>query len=66
MTALYVIANLLLGLHLFHGAWSMFQSLGINNPRFNKWRRWLAMGLSYLITLGNISMPLAVAFGVIH
>ena len=60
-----MIANLLLGIHLFHGVWSMFQSLGINNPRFNKWRRWLAMGLSYLITLGNVSMPLAVAFGVI-
>ncbi len=47
VTAFYVIANLLLGIHLFHGIWSMFQSLGINNPRFNKWRRWLAMGLSY-------------------
>jgi succinate dehydrogenase / fumarate reductase cytochrome b subunit len=56
---------LLLGIHLFHGIWSMFQSLGINNPRFNKWRRWLAQGLSILIVAGNISMPLAVAFGVI-
>jgi succinate dehydrogenase / fumarate reductase cytochrome b subunit len=65
VTALYVLANLLLGLHLYHGTWSMFQSLGINNPRFNKWRRWLAVGLSYAITLGNVSMPLAVAFGVI-
>lgn len=65
VTAFYVFANLLLGIHLFHGIWSMFQSLGINNPRFNKWRRWLAQGLSVLITLGNVSMPLAVAFGVI-
>ena len=65
VTAFYVIANVLLGIHLFHGVWSMFQSLGINNPRFNKWRRWLAMGLSFLITLGNVSMPLAVLFGVI-
>ena len=65
VVALYVFANLLLGIHLFHGIWSMFQSLGINNPRFNKWRRWLAQGLSALIVAGNISMPLAVAFGVI-
>jgi succinate dehydrogenase / fumarate reductase cytochrome b subunit len=65
VVALYVFANLLLGIHLFHGIWSMFQSLGINNPRFNKWRRWLAQGLSILIVAGNISMPLAVAFGVI-
>jgi succinate dehydrogenase / fumarate reductase cytochrome b subunit len=65
VVAFYVFANLLLGIHLFHGTWSMFQSLGINNPRFNKMRRWLAIGLSYGITLGNVSMPLAVAFGVI-
>jgi len=65
VTFFYVVANLLLGIHLFHGIWSMFQSLGINNPRFNRWRRWLAQGLSMAIALGNVSMPLAVAFGVI-
>ena len=32
---LYIVANLALGLHLFHGAWSIFQTLGWNNPRFN-------------------------------
>lgn len=62
---LYVVANLLLGVHLYHGTWSMFQSLGINNPRFNAWRRWLAQGLAVVITLGNISMPVAIYFGVI-
>jgi len=30
----YVFANVLLGIHLFHGAWSIFQSFGWNNPRF--------------------------------
>ncbi|MDP3983917.1 MAG: succinate dehydrogenase cytochrome b subunit [Acidimicrobiia bacterium] len=65
VTAFYVLANLLLGIHLFHGAWSMFQSLGINNPRFNQWRRWFAIGLSSVIVLGNISMPLAIQFGII-
>ena len=29
-------ANLALGLHLYHGGWSLFQSLGWNNPRFNR------------------------------
>ncbi len=65
VTAFYVLANLLLGTHLFHGAWSMFQSLGLNHPRFNLWRRWFAVGLATLITAGNISMPLAVQFGLI-
>jgi succinate dehydrogenase / fumarate reductase cytochrome b subunit len=65
VTTLYVVANLLLGIHLYHGAWSMFQSLGINNPRFNKWRRWFAQGLAAVIVVGNISMPIAAQFGMI-
>ena len=41
---LYIVANIALGIHLFHGTWSLFQSLGWNNPRFNKWRAGLAAG----------------------
>ena len=63
MTAFYVIAMVLLGLHLYHGAWSMFQSLGINHPRFNAVRRYFAIGLAVLVTVGNAIMPLAVYFG---
>ena len=36
---LYIVANIALGIHLFHGTWSLFQSMGWNNPRFNPWRR---------------------------
>ena len=36
---LYIVANIALGIHLFHGSWSLFQSLGLNNPRFNNARR---------------------------
>lgn len=63
VVVLYVVANLALGLHLYHGAWSMFQSLGINSPRFNAWRRYLAIAVAYGITLANISMPIAVYVG---
>lgn len=65
VTAFYVLANLALAPHIFHGAWSMFQSLGVNHPRFNPWRRYLAIGLSGFITIGNIIMPLAVLFGLV-
>ena len=65
VTVLYVVGALLLGVHLYHGAWSMFQSLGINHPRFNSWRRALAIGLSAVIGIGFILPPLAVAFGVL-
>ncbi len=63
VAAVYVIANLALGLHLYHGAWSMFQSLGINNPRINLARRRFAQGFAALIVLGNISFPIAVQAG---
>jgi succinate dehydrogenase / fumarate reductase cytochrome b subunit len=65
VSALYIVANLALGLHLFHGAWSMFQSLGLNNPRWNAWRRNFAIGFAVLIAVVNISFPVAVLTGVV-
>jgi succinate dehydrogenase / fumarate reductase, cytochrome b subunit len=65
VTAFYVLANLALAPHIYHGAWSMFQSLGVNHPRFNQWRRYLAIGLAAFIAIGNITMPLAVLFGLV-
>ena len=64
MAGLYIVANLALGVHLFHGAWSFFQSVGWNNPRFNAWRRKFAIGLSAIIVLGNLSFPIMRQFGV--
>jgi succinate dehydrogenase / fumarate reductase cytochrome b subunit len=63
VTFFYVVAMFALGVHLYHGAWSMFQSLGINHPRFNTARRYFAIGLAALVTVGNAIMPLAVLFG---
>ena len=62
----YIVANIALGLHLYHGVWSLFQSLGWSHPRFNHWRSWLAHGFAWLITLGNISFPLAVMTGLVR
>jgi len=59
----YIIAMGALALHLYHGAWSMFQSLGVNHPRFNLWRRGFAIGLAALVFVGNSIMPLAVMLG---
>lgn len=65
VAALYVVANLALGVHIFHGAWSLFQSLGLNNPRFNQWRRNFAGGFALLIVLGNLSFPIMVQANVL-
>lgn len=61
----YVVANLLLGLHLTHGAWSIFQSLGWNNPRFNSWRTAFARGFAAIVVIGNVSFPIAVTVGIV-
>lgn len=62
----YVVANILLGIHLFHGAWSIFQSFGWNNPRFNKWRRAFATGFAAVVVVGNVSFPVAVLAGIVQ
>ena len=66
VSALYIIANLALGLHLFHGLWSMFNSLGLNHLRFNSWRRIFAVAFALIITLGNISFPISVLMGFVR
>lgn len=66
VAAIYIIANLALGLHLYHGVWSMFGSVGLTNRRFEPWRRNFATAFALLITLGNISFPLAVLTGFVR
>jgi succinate dehydrogenase / fumarate reductase cytochrome b subunit len=61
----YVIGNIALGIHLYHGAWSLFQTLGINSRRFNHWRRYFAIGFALIITVPNVSFPIAVQLGII-
>ena len=63
VTLFYTVAVVLLGIHLYHGIWSMFQSLGANHPRFNKWRSYLSVGLSSLIVIGFLAPVYAVVFG---
>lgn len=66
VAALYIVANVLLGIHLFHGTWSLFQSLGVNSPRFNLWRKAAAAGVATIIVAGNVSFPIAVLAGVVE
>ena len=62
---IYIVANLALGVHLWHGCWSLFQSLGWNRPRFNRWRSWFAWGFTALVTIGNLSFPIAIVTGIV-
>lgn len=63
MVAIYVFAMLWLCLHIYHGAWSAFQTLGIDNPTTNVLLRNGARLLAILLFLGFSIVPLAAHFG---
>ncbi|MDO8361828.1 MAG: succinate dehydrogenase cytochrome b subunit [Actinomycetota bacterium] len=65
VAVLYIVANIALGTHLFHGVWSLFQSMGWNNPKFKEWRRYIAVAFATLIVVGNVSFPIAVLAGIV-
>jgi succinate dehydrogenase / fumarate reductase cytochrome b subunit len=61
----YIFAMLALGLHLRHGVWSMFQTLGVSHPRYIRMAHVGAWIFSGVIVIGNISFPLAVLAGIV-
>ncbi len=65
VAVIYVVANVALAIHIFHGTWSMFQTLGVNNPRYNGLRRNLATLFAGVILVGNLSFPVLVQAGLV-
>ena len=65
VSAAYIAAMIPLGLHMYHGIWSMLQTLGANNDKYNHVRRPVAGVIAVLVTLGNISFPVAVLAGLV-
>lgn len=65
IAAVYIVGNLALGFHLFHGIYSAFQTMGINHPRYNSYRRDAAVAISAAITIGNLSFPISVLAGLV-
>jgi succinate dehydrogenase / fumarate reductase cytochrome b subunit len=65
-SAIYIVANLALGLHLYHGLWSMFNSLGLNHPKLNPAKRVFATAFAGIITTANVLFPVMVLIGVLR
>ena len=63
---IYLVALVALGFHLFHGTWSMFQTLGLMDYQWDKPVRALAWLLAILVPVGFAIVPLAVQFGYIQ
>lgn len=59
----YIVAMIVLGIHLHHGIWSLLQSLGLAHPRYEKLRRGIAAAFATIVVVGNVSIPIAALAG---
>ncbi|WP_406208832.1 succinate dehydrogenase cytochrome b subunit [Kitasatospora sp. NBC_01560] len=62
---IYIVAMLAVGLHIRHGFWSAAQTLGANNARRDRALKLTANGLALVLTVGFLSVPVAVMTGVV-
>jgi succinate dehydrogenase / fumarate reductase cytochrome b subunit len=65
ISGFYILAMFALGLHLYHGVYSATQSVGLNHPRINSYRRGFAALFTAVIVVANISFPVAVMAGLV-
>jgi len=65
VSGFYIFAMILLCMHLYHGLWSMFQSMGISHPRYTPKLKKGAALVAILIAIGNCSIPVAVVTGLL-
>lgn len=61
----YVIAMLALGLHFWHGTWSVFQTLGANHPAWNRSRNTIAIVITLIVAGGFLLIPISALLGVL-
>lgn len=61
----YIVAQVLLGMHISHGASSAFQTLGVTHPRLIWLKTGLGPFLGTIIVIGNVSIPLACLLGLV-
>ena len=65
MAVFYLLMMIVVGLHLYHGAWSAIRTLGINRPRANPFLRPVATVLAVGLWLGFSAVPVGVLLGII-
>ena len=66
VTIAYIVAMALVGTHLSHGIWSVFQSLGFSHPRYTPMIKTFAAVFSWILIAGFISAPVAVVAGLVR
>jgi succinate dehydrogenase / fumarate reductase cytochrome b subunit len=65
VSAFYIVAQLFLGLHLYHGTWSILHTLGVVTAWADRAYRTTGAVIAFAVALGNIAVPVAVLAGLI-
>jgi succinate dehydrogenase / fumarate reductase cytochrome b subunit len=65
ISAIYILAMVALGLHIYHGTWSIFQTFGANSRRWDQLVRRTAGAVAAIVVIGNCSIPIAVLSGAV-
>src|SRR5690606_17768519 len=66
VTLLYLVGVVALGAHLYHGAWSMFRTLGAGTREWDAVARGVAWIVAIVVPVGFAAVPLAVQFGILQ
>lgn len=54
----YIVCMIALGIHVSHGFWSAFQSLGVNHPKYNCLIKFASKAFAVLVTIGYSALPI--------
>jgi succinate dehydrogenase / fumarate reductase cytochrome b subunit len=65
ISGFYILAMILLCMHLYHGLWSMFQSVGLGHARYSPAIKKAAAVVAIVIGIGNCSIPISVMTGLV-
>jgi succinate dehydrogenase / fumarate reductase cytochrome b subunit len=65
-SGLYIIAMILVGFHLSHGIWSMFQSVGFSHPRYTPLIKKFSGVFAWVLIAGFIAVPISVLAGLVR
>jgi len=63
VASFYILCMIPLTFHLYHGIWSVTQTLALDAPPILRWRRPVAAAVSSIVFFGNISIPISVLAG---
>lgn len=65
VAGIYALAVIAVGLHLYHGVWSLFQTLGAAHPKYASYRRPFAVIVALVVFLGFVSIPVSIVAGIV-